>query len=106
MRWVGVLYAITTSITGVAYAGCFDLVEVGDPGYVVIERCGEPLRREREESARATSVEVLRGSEMAAQRPLQPLLLERWYYDTSLNAATVISLEDRSVIKKERLLRE
>jgi hypothetical protein len=100
------LCAITLSITGTAYADCFDAVQVGEPGFMVIEKCGEPQRREREEHARTTSVEVVRGSEAVAQRPVQLLLVERWYYDSSLNAATAISLEDGGVTKKERLLRE
>ena len=90
----------------VVAAGCIELVELGDPGFMVIEKCGEPQRREREEHKRTTSIEVISGSERGAQRPHQPLLLERWYYDTSMNAATVIHLEDGGVTKKERLIRQ
>ena len=106
MRSVVILYAITLSFTGTAYADCFDTVQVGEPGFMVIEKCGEPQRREREERVRTTSVEIVRGSEVGTQRPVQPLLVERWYYDTSLNSATAISLEDGGVTKKERLTRE
>ncbi len=106
MRLPVVLCAFFLSYTGEAYAGCFDAVQVGDPGFVVIEKCGEPQRREREERSRTTSIEVLRGSDVGRQQPLQPLLLERWYYDSSLNAATVIQLEDGGVAKKGRLIRE
>ena len=88
-----------------ASAGCLELVELGEPGFQVIEKCGEPIRREREERKRTSSVEVVAGNETTRQQPHQPLLLERWYYDTSINAATVIHLEDGGVIKKERLLR-
>jgi hypothetical protein len=72
---------------------------------MVIEKCGEPQRREREERKRSSTIEVLSGGEVTQQRPQQPLLLERWYYDTSLNAASVIYLEDGGVTKKERLIR-
>ena len=93
-----------TSLSALA-AGCLEVVELGEPGFRVIEKCGEPVRREREERRRKDSVEVVVGGETTRQRPHQPLLLERWYYDTSINAATVIHLEDGGVIKKERLLR-
>ncbi len=86
-------------------AECIDLVEVGEPGFMVIEKCGEPQRREREERRRSSTIEVVTGSGTTQQRPQQPLLLERWYYDSSLNAASVIYLEDGGVTKKERLLR-
>ncbi len=88
------------------FAGCIDQVEIGEPGFVVIEKCGEPQRREREERKRHSSIEVLSGSESTQQRPHQPVLLERWFYDTSLNAASVIYLEDGGVTKKERLIRQ
>jgi hypothetical protein len=97
---LGAVFSATAS------ADCLDAVQIGDPGFVVIEKCGEPQRREREEHSRVTAVEIVRGSAIAAQLPLQPLLLERWYYDASLNAATVVYLEDGGVTKKERLLRE
>ncbi|MEN8170670.1 MAG: DUF2845 domain-containing protein [Pseudomonadota bacterium] len=106
MRQIVILFTITLGFTGFAYADCFDAVQVGDPGFVVIEKCGEPQRRERDEYARSSSVEVVRGGEVGTQRPVQPLLIERWYYDTSLNAATAISLEDGGVSKKKRLIRK
>jgi hypothetical protein len=80
-------------------------VEEGDPGYLVIEKCGEPQRRDRKERA-ARPIELVRGDEISAQRPVNRLVVERWYYDTSLNAATVLHLEDGGVTKKERLVRE
>jgi hypothetical protein len=106
MRMSVVLGVISLLASGNIYAGCFELVEVGDPGFTVIEKCGEPQRREREELKRTKSVEVLRGQESTRQIPHQPIVRERWYYDTSLNAATVIHLEDNGVTEKGRLLRE
>lgn len=106
MKLLAIPLVLMVAYTGAACASCFDAVEVGEPGFVVIEKCGEPQRREREERKRSTAVEVLRGSEVGKQTPHQPLLLERWYYDTSLNSATVIHLEDGGVSNKERLLRE
>lgn len=89
-----------------AVAGCIEKVEVGEPGFQVIEKCGAPQRREREEHKRSATVEVVVGSELTQQRPQQPLVLERWYYDSSINAVTVIYLEDGGVVRKERLLRQ
>ncbi len=106
MLRVMVFSVLTLGYGGVFAAECIDLVELGEPGFTVIEKCGEPQRREREERKRTGSIEVLSGSESTRQRPQQPLRLERWYYDTSLNAATVIHLEDGGVVKKERLLRQ
>ena len=106
MRRVVTLCVIALGYSTTAFADCFDAVQVGDPGFVVIEKCGEPLRREREERASVKRVEVIRGSEQSNVRPLHPQIIEKWYYDSSLNAATVYHLEDRGVIKKERLLRE
>lgn len=106
MRWSAVLVVTGVISSGAAGADCLAKVEIGDPGFVVIEKCGEPQRREREEHSRSSAVEMVRGSEVGAQLPLQPLRLERWYYETSLNAATVIHLEDGGVVKKEHLRRE
>jgi hypothetical protein len=106
MRWLGTFCVFTVISSGAAYADCFSAVQVGDPGFVVTEKCGAPQRREREERTRTSAVEVVSGSEINAQLPHQPLLLERWYYDTSPNAATVIHLEDGGVTKKGRLIRE
>jgi hypothetical protein len=106
MRWRVTLFVLTATLSGTACADCFSAVQVGDPGFVVIEKCGGPQRREREERKRTTAVEVVSGSEIKTQLPRQPLLLERWYYDTSLNAATVIHLEDGGVTTKGRLIRE
>lgn len=104
---LSVMFSVLSLLaSGNIYAGCFEMVEVGDPGFEVIEKCGEPQRREREEIKRSTAIEVLRGHESSRQTPHQPLLQERWYYDTSLNAATVIHLEDGGVTEKGRLLRE
>jgi hypothetical protein len=105
MRWSVVLVVMSAVAGGTAGADCLEQVEIGDPGFVVIEKCGQPQRREREELPRSKAVELVRGSGVSAQLPQQPLLLERWYYDTSLNAATVVHLEDGGVMKKERLLR-
>ncbi len=87
-----------------AQADCFESVELGDPAYLVIEKCGEPQRRDRKERA-SRPVEVLRGNEVSRQRPVNRLVIERWYYDSSLNAATVIHLEDGGVTDKQRLER-
>ena len=100
-----VFSVLTLTSLPVLSGGCLELVELGEPGFQVIEKCGEPIRREREERRRSESVEVVSGSETSRKQPHHPLLLERWYYDTSINAATVIHLEDGGVIKKERLLR-
>jgi hypothetical protein len=106
MKYRVALLMLLSVPVGSLYAGCIDMVEIGDPGFVVIEKCGEPVRREREELKRTSTVEVVRGSDAGQQRPQQPLLIERWYYDTSLNAATVIHLEDGGVSKKGRLIRQ
>ena len=106
MRLPVLLSILLLGLSNRLYAGCFEAVELGEPGSAVLEKCGEPQRREREEQQHTSSVEVWRGSEKANQTPHQPLLLERWYYDTSLNAATVIHLQDGGVTKKERLLRQ
>jgi hypothetical protein len=106
MRCSVPLFVLTVSFCGAADADCLSAVQVGDPGFVVIEKCGAPQRREREERSRTSPVEMVSGSEVKKQLPHQPLLLERWYYDTSLNAATVIHLEDGGVTTKGRLIRE
>lgn len=106
MRFPVILLVMASGVSATAHADCFTSVQLGDPGFVVIEKCGTPERREGEELSRSRAVEMVRGSEIQAQLPLQPLRLERWYYDTSLNAATVVHLEDGGVTKKERLLRE
>ncbi|MCW8917212.1 MAG: DUF2845 domain-containing protein [Gammaproteobacteria bacterium] len=105
MRW-SIVLTVLSAASGAASADCLTAVQLGDPAFVVIEKCGEPQRREREERSRTNAVEMVRGGEVTAQLPRQPLLLERWYYETSLNAATVIHLEDSGVVKKERLRRE
>lgn len=104
VKFVAPLMALLLSAT--AHAGCFDTVQVGEPGFVVIEKCGQPQRREREERPATKRVEMVRGTERASVKPLQPQVLESWYYDTSLNTATVIHLEDGGVTHKERLIRE
>jgi len=106
MRGSLVWCAVVISATGNASADCFEKIAVGDPSFIVIEECGPPQRLEREERVRTTPIEVLRGAEAMAQLPQRPRLLERWYYDTSLNAATVIYLEDGGVTNKARLLRQ
>jgi hypothetical protein len=106
MRRFVFLCVITFGYSPALFADCFDAVQVGDPGFVVIEKCGEPQRREREEKSATKRVELIRGSEKSSVRPVQPRIIEKWYYDASLNAATVFHLEDRGVSKKERLLRE
>lgn len=106
MRVFAALCVMIFSYSASAFADCFEAVEVGDPGFMVLEKCGEPQRREYEEKTSGKRVEILRGSEKSSVSPQQPLIIEKWYYDTSLNAATVFHLEDRGVIKKERLRRE
>ncbi len=106
MRVIATLCVMALSYSVGAFADCFEAVRVGDPGFMVIEKCGEPQRREYTEKASGKRVELLRGSEQSSVSPVQPLIIEKWYYNTSLNAATVFHLEDRGVTKKERLLRE
>ncbi len=105
MRRLVVLCVMSLGYSTALFADCFDTVAVGDPGFVVIEKCGEPQRREYQEKS-PEKVELLRGSEKSSVSPAQPRIIEKWYYDTSLNAATLFQLEDRGVIKKERLRRE
>lgn len=97
---------MTLLLSATAYAGCIDAVQVGDPGFVVIEKCGQPQRREREEHPVTKRVEVVRGTARTTVKPLQPRVIESWYYEASLNTATVIRLEDGGVTHKERLIRE
>lgn len=89
-----------------AAAGCLEVVDVGDPSYLVVEKCGKPQRRERDEMQPTKRVEVLRGTDSTAAIPSGSRVVERWYYDSSLNAVTVIHLEDGGVTAKERLQRE
>ena len=51
-------------------ADCLALVELGEPGFQVIEKCGEPLRREREERRRSVRCRVrcVRYCESSRQR--------------------------------------
>ena len=106
MRHLVTLCVLTLGYSGQLLADCFDAVQVGDPGFMVIEKCGEPQRREYEEKTSGKRVEILRGSEKSSVSPQQPRIIEKWYYDTSLNAATVFHLEDRGVTKKEQLRRK
>jgi hypothetical protein len=99
------LFILALSAGGTAGAACLDAVEIGEPGYMVIEKCGEPQRREREEYIPTKKVEVIRGTSRIEERPVPPIVIEKWYYDTSLNAATVIHLQDNGVTRKERLIR-
>lgn len=85
---------------------CFDKVEIGDPMQFVIERCGEPVRRERDIYLPSQSVEVIRGSDTLRRHPVQPQRMEKWYYDTSLDRATLIEILDGGVLNKSRLKRE
>lgn len=105
MRPLAMLCVMSLGYSTTLFADCFEAVSVGDPGFVVIEKCGEPQRRESQEKS-PDRIELLRGSEKSSVSPAQPRIIEKWYYDTSLNAATVFQLEDRGVIKKERLRRE
>jgi hypothetical protein len=84
---------------------CYDKVEVGDPVQHVIERCGEPVRRERERHTPGKPVELIRGSDTLKSYPLQPQRLEKWYYETTRDKATVIEIQDGGVLGKKRLER-
>ena len=106
MRRLVTLCVLALGYSTTTLADCFEAVQMSDPEFVVLEKCGEPLRRERQEKTSVKRVEVIRGSERSSVRPLQPQIIEKWYYDSSLNAATLFHLENRRVIKKERLLRE
>jgi hypothetical protein len=105
MRYDGLVLVAALSLSGAVFADCYEQVQVGDPSFIVIEKCGEPERRE-EEVRRSASIEVVRGSEVSSQRPQQPMVIENWYYNTSLNAATVIRFQDGGVTQKEQLVRE
>lgn len=87
------------------YADCYELIEVGEPASMVIEKCGEPQRRDSKEVYGQRSIEVVRGDTVGREAVVRPLSVEKWYYDSSLNRATVIHLEDGGVSKKERLVR-
>ncbi len=88
-----------------AEESCYDKVEIGDPVHYVIEHCGEPVRSERDIYSPAQPVEVIRGAETVQHSPAQPQRMEKWYYDTSLNKATLIEIQDGGVIDKRRLER-
>lgn len=102
MKWV-VSLALLVSLS--AYADCFEMVEVGEQAATVIEKCGEPQRRDSKEVHGKRTVEVVRGDTVGREAVARPLYVEKWYYDSSLNRATVIHLEDGGVSKKERLVR-
>jgi hypothetical protein len=89
-----------------AEEGCYDKVEIGDPIQHVIEHCGEPQRRERDIYTPVKSVEVIRGTKTLQSHPVQPQRMEKWYYDTSRNKATLIEIQDGGVLNKRRLERE
>lgn len=99
------LFVLVFSAAGSASAECLDVIEIGEPGYMVIEKCGEPQRRDREEYIPTKKVEVIRGTNRNDERPVPPIVIEKWYYDTSLNAATVIHMKDGGVTKKQRMIR-
>lgn len=96
------LFGLSLSAT----AGCLEPVVVGDPVFVVVEKCGSPERRERYEESHTKPVEVLRGNTSLREYPVPPKVTEKWYYDTTLDAATVITIEDSGVTRKERLTRQ
>jgi hypothetical protein len=101
------LFTLITLATAPAFSGegCYEKVEVGDPVQYVIERCGEPVRRERDFSTPGKRIEVIRGSKTLSSHPVQPQQMEKWYYDTSLNTVTLIEIQDGGVLSKRRLER-
>jgi len=97
---------IFTALPALAEEGCYDKVEVGDTVQLVIERCGEPKWRERKVQSPGRSVEVIRGTNTFSSRPVQPLVTEKWYYDTNRDRSTLIEIQDGGVISKQRLERK
>lgn len=95
-----------TTLPVLAEEGCYDKVEVGDMMQQVIERCGEPKWRERQVLSPGRSVEVIRGMHTFRSHPVQPQVLEKWYYDTTPERSTLIEIEDGGVLSKQRLERK
>jgi len=98
------LYLVALPIYAVA--GCYDKVEVGDPMQWVIERCGEPKWRERQVHSPGKSMEVIRGVDTFRTHPVQPQVVEKWYYDTTPDHSTLIEIQDGGVLSKQRLERK
>lgn len=94
------------ALPAVAEEQCFGKVEVGDSVSRVLERCGEPVRREQKVTKAEGGVQIIRGLDSLHTQPLNPKVLERWYYDTGLDMATVIDIVDGGVSRVRRLVRE
>jgi len=95
-----------TTLPIYAEGGCFDKVEVGDPVRLVIEHCGEPKWREREVHSPGKSVEIIRGVDSLRTHPLEPQVMEKWYYDSSPDHSTMIEIQDGGVLSKQRMERK
>lgn len=95
-----------TALPLLAEEGCYEKVEVGDTMQQVIERCGEPKWRERQVLSPGRSVEVIRGMHTLSTHPVQPRVLEKWYYDATTDKSTLIEIEDGGVLSKQRLERK
>jgi hypothetical protein len=105
MRRLFILSVFALLSAPTAAVQCYGKVEVGDTVSQVVNRCGEPVRRERK-VAQSEGVQVIRGLDSLHSKPLNPQVMEKWYYDTNLNEATVIEILDGGVISVRRLVRE
>lgn len=105
-RFATLAVLFLTALPAAAEEGCYDKVEVGDPVRQVVERCGEPKWRERQVRSPGKSVEIIRGVDSLRTHPVQPQLMEKWYYDTSPDSSTLIEIQDGGVLSKQRLERK
>jgi len=105
-RFATLATLILISLPASAEEGCYDKVQIGDPVRVVIEQCGEPVWRERQEHSPGKSVEIIRGVDSLRTHPVQPQLMEKWYYDTTPDSSTLIEIQDSGVLSKQRLERK
>lgn len=105
-RYAILVFLSLFALPGYAAQGCYDKVEVGDPVQQVIERCGEPKWRERQLHSPGKSVEIIRGVNSLQTHPVQPQLMEKWYYDTTPDQSTLIEIQDGGVLSKRKLKRK
>ena len=103
--WAAMAVLTLLVFPAVAEEQCYGKVEVGDSVAQLRDRCGEPMRRERKATGAAGGVQVIRGMDSFQTRPLNPEIMEKWYYDTSLDEATVVEVIDGRVDSVRKLLR-
>ncbi len=105
-RLIVVTAIMLLALPAVAEEQCYGKVEIGDAVSQILERCGQPVRRERKVTGVAGGVQVIRGLDSLHTKPLNPQRMEKWYYDTSMDKATVVEILDGEVVSVRRLVRE